>query len=609
MKNLTSKQLRNAWINFYEERGHVNVGAVSLIGDGSTGVMFNVAGMQPLMPYLLGKKHPKGTRLCNVQGCVRTVDIDSVGDPTHFTFFEMMGNWSLGDYFKKEKTAWTFELLTKVFGLDKNKICCSVFEGNDSVPRDNETAQLLVNLGIKKENIYYLDKSNNWWELEGTVNTPCGPDNEWFYPKHDNPCSKHCDINCDCGRYVEIGNDVYMQYKKLEGGKYTELEHKNVDTGFGFERMLMFLNGLTDGYKTDLFSGVISYIEKASGKTYLNNENETKSMRIVADHMRTAVMLIGDENSLTPSNTGAGYILRRLMRRAIRHGKSLGLVCDNLVGIAKIFIEQVYNEAYPQLIKNEQYILSEIEKEYKKFDTMLVAGTKEFEKVISGIERKREFLKQSGSNEVVENLINGKTAFRLYDTFGFPIEFTLEMAEEKGFKVDIDGFNKAFEEHKELARIQAGTFKGGLQGDSQKEIAYHTATHIMLAGLRKMFGTQTVQKGSNITGERMRFDFNLDHKMTTEELTTLQNFVNDVINRKLPVSFEEMPFKQAVNNGAYGVKNANDDDIVKVYKIGDVDYQICGGPHVNNTSELGKFKIVKEESSSSGIRRIKAILE
>lgn len=606
---ITSKQLRNAWINFYEKRGHVNIGAVSLIGDGSTGVMFNVAGMQPLMPYLLGKEHPKGVRLCNVQGCMRTVDIDEVGDQSHFTFFEMMGNWSLGDYFKKEKTAWTVELLTDVFGLDKNKICSTVFEGNESAPRDEETAKLLLNLGIKKENIFYQGKEDNWWELEGTVGTPCGPDNEWFYPLTETKCdSGKCDINCKCHRYVEIGNDVYMQYEKLENG-YRTLKNKNVDTGFGFERMLMFLNGLTDGYQTDLFKNVIAFIEQACGKKYLANVEQTKSMRIVADHMRTSVMLIGDENSLTPSNTGAGYILRRLMRRAIRHGKAIGLNCDSLVGIAKIFIEQVYNEAYPNLIKNEQYILDEIIKEYKKFDTMLVAGTKEFEKVVSGIVRKREFLKQSGSSETVENVINGKTAFRLYDTFGFPIEFTVEMAKEQGFSVDINGFNQAFEEHKELARVTAGTFKGGLQGTSNKEIAYHTATHLTLAGLRKMFGTGTVQKGSNITSERMRFDFNIDHKLTDAELTELENFVNCAIEQKLNVTWQEMPFKKALAMGAYGVHNAADDELVKVYSIGNVDVQICGGPHVNNTSELGHFKIVKEESSSSGVRRIKAVLE
>ena len=335
---ITSKELREKWIKFYEDRGHVNIGAVSLIGDGTTGVMFNVAGMQPLMPYLLGKKHPKGTKLCNVQGCVRTVDIDSVGDATHFTFFEMMGNWSLGDYFKKEKTRWSFELLTEVFGFDKDKICSTVFEGNDAVPRDEETAGYLKELGIKPENIFYLDKSNNWWELEGTVGTPCGPDNEWFYPRHDKPCCDKCDVNCDCGRYVEIGNDVYMQYKKLEGGKYAELDNKNVDTGFGLDRLLLFLNGLDDGYKTDLFSGAIAHLENASGKEYGKDEKDTKAMRIIADHTRTAVMLIGDANGIVPSNTGAGYILRRLLRRAIRYCKNLGIDAQEMNEVAKIFI-------------------------------------------------------------------------------------------------------------------------------------------------------------------------------------------------------------------------------------------------------------------------------
>lgn len=341
---ITSKQLRNKWISFYESKGHVNIGAVSLIGDGSTGVIVNVAGMQPLMPYLLGQPHPAGKRLCNVQGCVRTVDIESVGDASHFTFFEMMGNWSLGDYFKKEKTAWSFELLTKEFGLDKDKLCSTVFAGNESAPRDEETAKFLEELGIRKENIFYLDKSNNWWELEGTVGTPCGPDNEWFYPLHDEKCCDTCDINCACGRYVEIGNDVYMQYKKLEGGKYAPLENKNVDTGFGLDRMLAFLNGLTDGYKTDLFSGVIAYLEKISGKRYDDGGEAQKAMRIIADHTRTSVMLIGDVNGIVPSNTGAGYILRRLMRRAVRYARTLGIESKELLNAAKIFIEEVYNE-------------------------------------------------------------------------------------------------------------------------------------------------------------------------------------------------------------------------------------------------------------------------
>lgn len=609
MKQLTSKQLRNAWLKFYEEKGHVNIGAVSLIGDGTTGVMFNVAGMQPLMPYLLGEKHPKGKRLCNVQGCVRTVDIDSVGDPTHFTFFEMMGNWSLGDYFKKEKTAWTFELLTKVFGLDKNKICATVFEGNDSVPRDNETANLLYDLGIKKENVFFLDKSNNWWELEGTVGTPCGPDNEWFYPLHDNPCCDTCDINCSCGRFVEIGNDVYMQYKKLPNNKYEELENKNVDTGFGFERMLMFLNGLTDGYKTDLFSDVISYMEKTCGKKYDSEKESTKAMRIVADHIRTAVMLIGDVNGIVPSNTGAGYILRRLLRRAIRYGKTIEINSDRLVDIAKIFIEVVYNEAYPNLVEKEDYICGEIKKEYDKFDKMLVLGTKEFEKVIAGIKRKKEFMKANNPDAVVEDVINGKTAFRLYETFGFPLEFTMELAEEQGFKVDVEGFNAAFEEHKELAKAQSGVFKGGLSGTGEMETKYHTATHLLLGALRHFFGENIMQKGSNNTAERLRFDFNFDRKLTKEELTEIEDYVNAIIKEGVDVVREEMPLEEARKSGAIGIFNDKYGDVVSIYTIGNYDKEFCGGPHVKNTSELGHFKIVKEESSSAGVRRIKAILE
>ena len=322
MNKITSKELRETWIKFYESKGHTNIGAVSLIGDGTTGVMFKVAGMQPLMPYLLGEKHPKGTRLCNVQGCVRTIDIDSVGDESHCTFFEMMGNWSLGDYFKKEKAAWTFELLTEKFGLDKDKICATVFAGDETVARDDETAGYLKQLGIKPENIFYMGKDDNWWELAGTTGTPCGPDNEWFYPLTDEKCCDTCDINCSCHRFVEIGNDVYMQYQKVENG-YIPLKNKNVDTGFGFERMLMFLNGLKDVYKTDLFLPIIEYIEKELNLKYGEDENITKSIRIIADHTRTSIMLIGDENGIVPSNVGAGYILRRLLRRAIRHAKKI----------------------------------------------------------------------------------------------------------------------------------------------------------------------------------------------------------------------------------------------------------------------------------------------
>lgn len=607
---ITSKQLRNQWLSFYESKGHVNIGAVSLIGDGSTGVMFNVAGMQPLMPYLLGQPHPAGKRLCNVQGCVRTVDIESVGDATHFTFFEMMGNWSLGDYFKKEKTAWSFELLTKVFGLDADKICSTVFAGNESVPRDDETAQLLISLGIRPEHIYYLDKSNNWWELEGTVGTPCGPDNEWFYPLTDKECGRTpCDINCPCGRYVEIGNDVYMQYKKTADG-YVPLENKNVDTGFGLDRMLAFLNGLTDGYKTDLFSGAISYLEKVSGKKYDDGGEARKAMRIIADHTRTTVMLIGDVNGILPSNTGAGYILRRLMRRAIRYCKALGIAGEEMCNVAKIFIEEVYGEAYPLLPEKEGYILEEIGREIARFESTLEKGMKEFEKTLAGIKRKNEFMAKQNPDYVKESTIGGKAAFKLYDTYGFPLELTVELAAERGYTVDEQGFNEAFKEHQEKSHVVAeGQFKGGLADTGVATTRLHTATHLLNAALKQVLSPDINQKGSNITPERLRFDFNFARPMTQEEIAAVEKLVNEKIAENIPVVYAEMPYDQARAEGIVGVFDNKYGDVVKTYSIGNFSREMCGGPHAAATGELGHFKIVKEQSCASGIRRIKAVLE
>ena len=607
MNKVSSQELRDKWLNFYKERGHIDIGAVSLIGDGSTGVMFNVAGMQPLMPYLLGKKHPSGkTRLCNVQGCVRTVDIESVGDESHFTFFEMMGNWSLGDYFKKEKTQWTFDFLTKVLGFDKNKLCTTVFAGNGVVPRDDEVVECLKNVGMKSENIFYL--KDNWWELEGTVGTPCGPDNEWFYPRYDTPCSDHCDATCECGRWVEIGNDVYMQYKKLEGGKVEPLKNKNVDTGFGFERLLMYINGLTDGYKIDIFLPVIEFLEKQSGKSYENDAEARRSMRIIADHIRTSVMLIGDVNGIVPSNVGAGYILRRLLRRAVRHARKLDLDLSNIIEISKIYIEKIYNKAYPLLVEKEETILSEIQKEMDKFNKALEQGLKEFDKVISGIERHKEFAQKTG--EVVKSEINGKTAFRLYDTFGFPLELTIELANEKGFSVDEEGFKAAFEEHQAKSKaVEKGAFKSGLADTGEMTTKYHTATHLLNAALKLVLGNDCHQMGSNITPERLRFDFPCDHKLSNEEISKIEQIVNDWIKQGLAVSKEEMPKTKAVEIGAEHQFIERYPDIVTVYSIGDVSKEICTGPHVENTSSLGHFKITKEESSSSGVRRIKAILE
>ena len=601
---ITSKELRQKWISFYEKNGHVNVGAVSLIGDGSTGVMFNVAGMQPLMPYLLGKPHPLGKRLCNVQGCMRTVDIDSVGDASHFTFFEMMGNWSLGDYFKKEKTAWTFRLLTEEFGLDMDKLCSTVFEGNDSAARDTETAELLQGLGIRPEHIFYLPKEDNWWELEGTVGTPCGPDNEWFYPLDS---EKKNPVFPD--DYVEIGNDVYMQYKKTAAG-YEPLDHKNVDTGFGFDRMLLFLNGLNDGYKTDLFLSVIAKLEALSGKRYDDGGEDRKAMRIIADHTRTTVMLIGDEQGILPSNTGAGYILRRLMRRAIRYCKSLGVSSEAMTEVAKIFIEQVYGEAYPLLKEKEGYILEEIKKEADRFESTLAQGIREFEKCVNGLERKNAFMAQSNPAYVKETVIGGKQAFRLYDTYGFPLELTEELAAERGLSVDTAGFDAAFKEHQEKSRVlPTGQFKGGLESHSEMATKYHTATHLLNAALKQVLSPDCNQKGSNITDERMRFDFNFPRPMTAEEIAAVEALVNEKIKEDIPVVFREMSLEEARKENFVGVFDSKYGEKVKTYSIGEFSKEMCGGPHVERTGVLGKFKIAKEQSSSAGVRRIKAILE
>lgn len=610
---ITSKQLREKWLNFYKARGHVDIGAVSLIGDGSTGVMFNVAGMQPLMPYLLGAKHPSGkTRLCNVQGCVRTIDIDEVGDESHFTFFEMMGNWSLGDYFKKEKTAWSFEFLTKELGFDPNKICSTVFAGNDVVARDDEAVECLVNAGVKRENIYFL--KDNWWDLPGTVNTPCGPDNEWFYPRYDKPCEKgdKCDVTCECGRWVEIGNDVYMQYKKLPDGSVTPLKNKNVDTGFGFERLLMYVNGLTDGYKTDLFTEVLAFLENQIGAKYGEHQETTKSMRIIVDHMRTAVMLIGDEKGILPSNVGAGYILRRLLRRAIRHAKKINLDPDKLLDVAKIYIEKVYEDSYPLLVEKEEYILSSIKAEVDKFLKTIETGNKEFDKLVSGLQRKVEFMKKNNpeyKETEADKTISGKSAFRLYETYGFPIEMTIEMAKELGYSVDEKGYEVALKEHQDLAKASAEKAKSGLASTGEIETKYHTATHLLNAALKQVVGETSHQMGSNINAERLRFDFACDHKLSDEEIKKTEDLVNSWIKADFTVTREEMKKEDAVKAGAEHQFIERYPAVVSVYTIGNVSKEICTGPHVEHTGVLGHFRIKKEEASSSGVRRIKAVLE
>ncbi len=440
MKQFTSKELRNTWKEFYKERGHVDVGAVSLVSDGSTGVMFNVAGMQPLMPYLLGQKHPLGTRLCNVQGCVRTNDIDSVGDRSHVTFFEMMGSWSLGDYFKEDRCKWSYELLTEVFGFDKEHLAATVFAGDENAPRDEEGAKCRIDSGFLPEHIYYLPAEDNWWGLEYG---PCGPDSEMFYIADVPDCGPNCGPGCSCGKYTELGNDVFMQYEKHKDGHLTPLAKKNVDTGWGLERILAFLNGTKDVYKTDLFAPVISYIEKKSGTSYDSDDEKTRSMRVLADHMRTSVMLIGDEARLVPANGGAGYVLRRLIRRAVRHGRILGFDTQALLEIARIFIDDVYSEGFENLKSNREFVLTELKKEIDRFTATIENGMKEFVKILEPAEKSSD------------KSISGKDAFYLYDTFGFPLELTVEMAGEKGVSVDEAGFATAMEEQKQKARDNA----------------------------------------------------------------------------------------------------------------------------------------------------------
>ena len=520
----------------------------------------------------------------------------------------MMGNWSLGDYFKKEKTAWTFELLTKEFGLNKDKLCSTVFEGNESAPRDEETAELLKGLGIKPEHIFFLPKSDNWWELEGTVGTPCGPDNEWFYPIDED---KEDPVFPD--DYVEIGNDVYMQYRKTETG-YVPLENKNVDTGFGLDRMLLFLNGLSDGYKTDLFLPVIEKLEEISGKKYDEDEEARKAMRIIADHTRTTVMLIGDKDGILPSNTGAGYILRRIMRRAIRYCRQLGVETSALLACAAIFIDEVYGEAYPNLHEKKEYILSEIKNEADRFEATLAQGIKEFEKCVQGLERKNAFMAQKDPSYVKETVIGGKQAFRLYDTYGFPLELTEELALERGLTVDREGFDAAFKEHQEKSRVLAGgQFKGGLESHSEMATKYHTATHLLNAALKAVCSPDCNQKGSNITDERMRFDFNFERPMTKEEIQQVEDLVNEKIKEDIPVVYKEMSLDEARAEARaehfVGVFDSKYGDVVKTYSIGDFSKEMCGGPHVASTGVLGHFRIVKEQSSSAGVRRIKAVLE
>lgn len=613
-----SKELRKKYLEFFKSKGHAIIPSASLVPDNDPTVLFTTAGMHPLVPYLLGQKHPGGSRLANVQKCVRTQDIDEVGDNRHDTFFEMLGNWSLGDYFKKEAIEWSWEFLTSTewLGLDKRKLAVSVFSGDETVPRDDESAGIWKSLGVPEDKIAYLPRKNNWWGPAGLTG-PCGPDTEMFYwageseypPAGSNP-------GTDDEHWLEIWNDVFMQYNKNASGQFEPLTQKNVDTGMGLERTLMVLNGYADVFEIDTFWPLIKKIQEISGHEYIEDGKIKRSMRIVADHIRTAVMIMGDNNGVAPSNVERGYIVRRLIRRAVRYGKQLGISEHFTTKVAAEVID-IFKDVYPELVKNQDFVMTELAGEESKFLNTIEQGLKEFEKLVSGF---RMAFEKTGKS-ITE--ISGKHAFKLYDTFGFPLEMTQELAIENGLTVDVNGFDAAFKEHQTVSRAGSEQkFAGGLADHSEISTRYHTATHLLHATLMKILGPHATQRGSNITQERMRFDFAHPQKMTPEEVKQAEDLVNAAIARDYPVSFQEMSFADAKAKGAIGLFEDKYQERIKVYTVGDPDQsatadptaptysrEVCGGPHVEHTGLIGKFKITKEEAVSAGVRRIKAVVE
>lgn len=587
---ITAKQLRQQYLDFFRSNGHAIIRSASLIPDNDPTVLFTTAGMHPLVPYLLGAKHPQGTRLADVQKCVRTGDIDDVGDATHCTFFEMLGNWSLGDYFKKESIDFSYRFLTEVLGIDPARIAVSVFAGDEDAPRDEFSADCWASHGIARDRIFYLPKKNNWWGPAG-ITGPCGPDTEIFIIRDVPACSETCSPACDCGKYVEIWNNVFMEYDKQADGSFRPLAQKNVDTGMGLERTVAMLNGFESVYETDVFRPVMELLDQKAADV----PDRLKGMRVIADHIRTATFMLGDEKGVTPSNVDQGYILRRLIRRALRFARTLELDPAVLTECARIYID-LYKEPYPELGENSARILDELEKEITRFSATLQQGLKEFDKLLKYIQNNR---------------MSGKAAFKLYDTYGFPIEMTLELARDNGITVDEAGYEACFKEHQQ--KSQAGAeqkFKGGLADHTEQTARLHTATHLLLASLKKVLGDEGIQqKGSNITAERLRFDFNFPRALTPDELKAVEAAVNEAIAAGVEIVCEEMPIEQARAQGATGVFDSKYQDVVKVYTMGGFSKEICGGPHAANTAELGKFKIVKEQSSSSGVRRIKGVIE
>lgn len=576
-------EIRNKYLEFFKRHGHAVIPSAPLIPENDPSVLFTTAGMQPLVPYLLGEKHPEGTRLTDYQKCVRTNDIDEVGDNRHLTYFEMLGNWSLGDYFKEESIAMSFEFLTKELGIPVEKLSVTCFAGDEDCPRDEIAANAWKKAGILENHIYYYGKDDNWW-IAGEEG-PCGPDTEMFYDTGKPACSDDCQPSCDCGKYVEIWNNVFMEYFKDKNG-YSKLKQKNVDTGLGLERMTMLLQGKETPFDTELFAPIMKKLEE------LQKIDSIESRRIVAEHLRSSMMIVSDGGR--PSNLDRGYVLRRLIRRMIRHMNKLQINLDELSTLIDINVDNL-KEMYPDLAKNKEIIKSVILEEKEKFVKTLVNGEREFQKEINKLKDTKK--------------LSGKVVFKLYDTYGFPPEVTKELAKESGYEIDMKEFEELFKAHQEKSRVGSEQkFKGGLAEQNEITIAYHTATHLLNAALKQVIGENAHQRGSNITVDRMRFDFNCDHKMTDEEKRKTEDLVNKWIQEGLPVTKEEMKKEDAIKSGAECMFIEKYPDIVTVYTIGDVSKELCGGPHVNNTKELGKFKIKKEESSSSGVRRIKAVL-
>ncbi len=648
--------LRRMYLKFFESKGHAVIPSASVIPENDPTVLFTTAGMHPLVPYLLGAKHPMGNRLTDVQKCIRTGDIDEVGDASHCTFFEMLGNWSLGAYFKKEAIHWSWEFLTSPewLGLDPEKLAFSVFAGDEKAPRDDEAAGYWKECGVKDDHIFYLNAKHNWWGPAGTTG-PCGPDTEMFVIKDQPPCGPDCSPACSCGRYLEIWNDVFMQYNKQADGTFPPLEQKNVDTGMGLERTIGVLLGAKTVYETDLFSDIIKKIEELSGKTYTSDDEYTRSFRIIADHMRTATIIIGDDRGVTPSNVDQGYVLRRLIRRSVRHGMKLEMPEGMTAEIAKVVVNQ-YKDVYPELKRNEEFITSQLLLEEERFQKTLKQGMKEFDKLLFNIGRmtnavkpvadaikagedfasqadaaakqlpprpeyqaliallkdksdKDALLKEAEAFLQNLNVIDGRSAFKLYDTYGFPIEITTELAAEKGLAVDEKGFQERFKQHQETSHAGAEQrFKGGLADNTEETAKLHTATHLLHAALRRVLGDEVAQKGSNITAERLRFDFSFSRKMTPEEIKEVERLVNEYIKGAAEVVCEEMTVPEAKAKGAIGLFESKYGERVKVYTMGEYSMEICGGPHAKNTGDLVSFKIQKEESSSAGVRRIKAVI-